>query len=58
MAQHIATSHGPSGANTDYLLQLDEALKSLAIEDDHVAMLPAAVRELIKGVSINSHDKI
>ena len=46
MAQHIATSHGPSGANTDYLLQLDEALKSLNIEDDHVASLATAVREL------------
>ena len=46
MAQHILDSHGPSGANVDYLLELDDALTELGIDDEHVRTLARAAREL------------
>ncbi len=45
IALHIARSHGPSGANRDYLLQLAEALRELAADDPHVF---AIERELLR----------
>lgn len=36
IARHIAASHGPSGANRDYLLRLAEALRELGAHDAHV----------------------
>lgn len=36
LAAHIDNSHGPSGSNRDYLLQLAAALRELSIEDAHV----------------------
>ncbi len=39
LAEHIARSHGPSGSNRDYLLQLAEALRDLGDEDPHVLAL-------------------
>lgn len=36
IARHIARSHGPSGANRDYLLQLAAALRALRRDDPHV----------------------
>ncbi len=45
MARQIVTSHGPSGANVDYLLALAEALRALDADDAHVFELEAAVRE-------------
>jgi cation transport regulator ChaC len=39
LASHIARSHGPSGSNRDYVLQLAEALKELGDEDPHVQQL-------------------
>jgi len=47
IASQIATSRGPSGANSDYLLQLDEALKELDYFDAHVVELAERVRKLI-----------
>ena len=47
IAQQIASSHGPSGANADYLLQLDDALKTMGAIDTHVAELAAQVRALL-----------
>jgi cation transport regulator ChaC len=43
LARHIARSAGPSGANRDYLLQLDHALRELGIDDAHVARLATLV---------------
>lgn len=36
IAEHIAGSHGPSGANSDYLLQLAKSLRKLGEHDPHV----------------------
>lgn len=44
IARHIASSHGPSGSNRDYLLQLAAALRELDAEDAHVFALE---RELL-----------
>ena len=41
MADHIAASHGPSGSNRDYLLQLADALRELGEDDPHVLALAA-----------------
>lgn len=32
----VRTSHGPSGANAEYVLRLAEALRELGAEDSHV----------------------
>ena len=44
MARQIATSHGPSGSNRDYLLALADALRALNAHDEHVFELESAVR--------------
>ncbi len=36
IASQIGRSHGPSGANRDYLLDLDRSLRAMGIRDDHV----------------------
>lgn len=46
MARQIATSHGPSGANLDYLLELAAALRDLDADDPHVFELENAARSL------------
>ncbi|WP_163559692.1 gamma-glutamylcyclotransferase [Halomonas sp. NO4] len=45
IAEQIATAHGPSGANRDYLLHLATALKDLGVEDEHVFALAARLHE-------------
>jgi cation transport regulator ChaC len=47
MAATIADSVGPSGPNTEYLLELDDALRAAGRRDDHVAELADAVRALL-----------
>ena len=39
LAAHISQSHGPSGSNRDYLLQLADALRALGEHDSHVFAL-------------------
>lgn len=46
LAAHIFESHGPSGANSEYLLCLDVSLRALGAEDAHVYALADAVRAL------------
>ncbi len=46
IAQIIAMSHGPSGANQEYLYELAAALRKLGIEDRHVFDLEVRVRKL------------
>jgi cation transport regulator ChaC len=46
IAAQIARSHGPSGPNREYLLELDRALRELGAFDPHVAELAEAVRRL------------
>jgi hypothetical protein len=48
LAKHIAKSRGPSGSNTEYLLNLETALLELSPEsgDEHVQDLARRVREV------------
>lgn len=45
IALHISGSHGPSGANRDYLLHLADALRELGADDPHVFTIE---RELLR----------
>jgi len=44
IAAHIAGSHGPSGSNRDYVMQLAEALRDLGELDPHVFELESLLR--------------
>lgn len=46
LARHIAQSHGPSGPNREYLLKLDESLRTLGAHDEHVFAIADALRAL------------
>lgn len=46
VAAHIHGAHGPSGANRDYLLELDAALTALGADDDHVRALARRVKNM------------
>lgn len=49
VAQHIAASVGPSGRNSDYLLQLAEALRLITTDTDHhIADLEQRVKQIMK----------
>jgi glutathione-specific gamma-glutamylcyclotransferase len=43
IAQHIKTSHGPSGSNEEYLLRLAQALREMNAHDAHVFELEVLV---------------
>ena len=45
LASHIAASHGPSGSNRDYVLQLAAALRDLGDHDPHVLALESLLAE-------------
>lgn len=44
MAHQIRHAHGPSGANIDYVLELDAALRDLGARDEHVHALAKLLR--------------
>ncbi|KAI6878560.1 hypothetical protein KC363_g2379 [Hortaea werneckii] len=48
LAEHIVKSRGPSGENTEYLYQLEEALQGLSREsgDEHISDLARRCREI------------
>ena len=46
IARQIAKSHGPSGANSEYLLQLAQALRQLNEQDEHVFTLEQLLLDL------------
>ncbi len=45
MAAQIAGAHGPSGSNSEYLLNLAEALARQGVKDDHVSALAALLTQ-------------
>ncbi|NIB41681.1 gamma-glutamylcyclotransferase [Pseudomaricurvus alkylphenolicus] len=46
IAQHIASSQGPSGHNSDYLTELAQSLRELCYEDEHVFRLEKYLAEI------------
>lgn len=48
IAAHIHQSHGPSGPNSEYLLQLAASLRELNAEDPHVFAIEAHLRTLLQ----------
>ena len=44
IAQQVCRSHGPSGPNVEYVLELAGALRAMAAEDDHVFEVERAVQ--------------
>jgi cation transport regulator ChaC len=48
IAQHICRSKGPSGANSDYLLELAQALRELGLHDQHVFDIETHIVEILK----------
>lgn len=47
IAAQIASSIGPSGANTEYLFKLEAALQKLGFADSHVSELARQVRQIV-----------
>ena len=45
MAEQIVHAVGPSGSNSEYLLNLDQALQQQGVADEHVATLAAYVQK-------------
>lgn len=46
IARQIAASHGPSGANRDYLIELAHALRALGRDDAHVFEIERYLNEM------------
>ena len=46
IARQIASSHGPSGSNKAYILQLNQTLLNHRIRDDHVSVLTDLVVQI------------
>lgn len=49
IARQVLVSHGPSGANVDYVLKLAESLRELGADDAHVAAIEARLHALGAG---------
>ncbi|WMS87928.1 gamma-glutamylcyclotransferase [Pleionea litopenaei] len=50
IARQISQSHGPSGANSEYLLRLADSLRDLGVRGDHVFDIESAYWSLSTGV--------
>lgn len=48
IARQIKESHGPSGANSEYLVKLAQSLRDCAIVDEHIFAIEAALIQLQK----------
>jgi len=46
IAQHICGARGPSGTNSDYLLELALALRELGLQDDHVFEIESHILQI------------
>jgi cation transport protein ChaC len=46
IARHICRCEGPSGANSDYLLELAVSLRKLGLHDEHVFKIESYIREI------------
>lgn len=49
IAETIARSHGPSGANREYLHCLARALEDMGVHDEHVIALEAQIAQIDRG---------
>ena len=49
IAHHICAARGPSGENTDYLLDLADSLRALGLDDPHVFAIEGHIRSLQQG---------
>ncbi len=47
IASQIASSHGPSGSNIEYLFELDAALDNLGLQDKHVRDITNLLKQRI-----------
>ena len=48
IAAHIARSHGPSGPNSEYVLELAQALRAMNEQDEHVFAIERELLRLLK----------
>lgn len=46
IARHICRCTGPSGSNSDYLLELAVALRELGLQDEHVFAIEAHIHDI------------
>lgn len=51
IAERAAESHGPSGANTEYVFELESALAEMDRPDEHVSAVATAIRRILHGRS-------
>jgi len=54
IAQHICGARGPSGTNSDYLLELALALRELGLQDDHVFEIESHILQIQKQTTSTS----
>lgn len=49
IAHHVWGSSGPSGPNSEYVLELARALKAMNVDDPHVFAIESSLRALLDG---------